>query len=295
MTALTLLATDGFEDYRLIDSGGGRKLERYGAILIDRPEPQAMWRPSHPNRWASAHARFQAAGEGEDGGRWQQMKPVPEAWPLRYRGLTVFARLTPFRHIGLFPDQVGHWDWMADALSTAGIPQPRVLNLFAYTGVASLVAAAAGAEVTHVDASRKAIDWAKENQSASGLDPTSIRWILDDCLKFVEREVRRGRRYHGILLDPPKYGRGAKGEVWDLFEHLPALLAGCAALLADDALFLICTAYAMRASAIAIDQTVREALADRAGSWTTGELAVREQGGQRCVPTSLFVRWARDA
>ncbi len=292
MTALDLLATDGFDDYRLLDSGGGRKLERYGRFVIDRPEPQALW-PQRlaPAVWAKADARFVAASDGEEGGRWQTPKPLPETWPLKYQGLTVHARLTPFRHIGLFPDQVGHWQWMTAALKASGIAKPRVLNLFAYTGMASLVASAAGAEVTHVDASKKAIEWAKENQAASHLDPAGIRWILDDCQKFVEREARRGRTYHGILLDPPKYGRGAKGEVWDLFEHLPALLQGCNAILGDDAQFLILTAYAMRASAIAMGQAAM-AVIDRPGVWSHGELGVAEQGGGRIVPTSLYTRWS---
>jgi 23S rRNA (cytosine1962-C5)-methyltransferase len=277
-------------DYELVDSGRGRKLERFGPILVDRPEPQAMWTPARPGTWTAAHATF-AAADDDEAGRWRQTKPVPDSWEVRIAGITVKARLMAFRHLGLFPEQLPHWLWMADGLKTVTGESPRVLNLFGYTGAASLVAARAGADVVHVDASRKAIQWARENQAASALDKAPIRWIVEDARKFVAREVRRGRTYHCILVDPPKFGRGADGEVWDLFEHLPGLLADCVKLLAPKHARLVLTAYAIRASALALDGLMRETFASRAGSIETGELALAEASGTRLIGTSLYSRW----
>ncbi len=298
--ALSLIVSDGFEDYRLLDSGNGRKLERFGKIIVDRPEPQALWRPlAEPAVWAGAHATFSGDDDAESG-RWRNDKPVPESWPVRLGdGVTVACRLSAFRHLGLFPEQVPHWQWMLAALKAqqqgADAPErPRVLNLFAYTGAASLIAARAGAEVTHVDASKKAIAWAKENQVASRLADAPIRWMLDDARKFIQREVRRGRRYDVILIDPPKFGRGPNNETWDIFEHLPELLRASAELVAGPRSAIVLTAYAIRASALMLDQLSREVLADKGGRFESGELALREQDGGRAVPTSLFTRWSGD-
>src|SRR5690606_33668221 len=208
---LRVLATPGFPDYALVDSGDGRKLERFGRFVIERPEPQALWRPAlEPGAWLRADATFRAgtADADAEGGRWRTNKPVPEAWPVRVLGIAMLCRLTSFRHIGLFPEQLPHWEWMVGWLNAGEARPARVLNLFAYTGAASLMAAKAGAEVTHVDASRKAIAWAKQNQAVSRLADAPVRWILDDARKFTAREVRRGNRYHVILVDPPKFGRG---------------------------------------------------------------------------------------
>jgi 23S rRNA (cytosine1962-C5)-methyltransferase len=204
---------------------------------------------------------------------------------------TMLCRLASFRHMGLFPEQMPHWEWMLERLAVKRPEPPRVLNLFAYTGAASLMAAAAGAQVTHVDASKKAITWAKENQEASDLGAAPIRWMLDDASKFVAREVRRGKTYDVILVDPPKFGRGPDGEVWDLFTSLPPLLKDCAALLAPGAA-LVLTVYAIRASSLAFDQLCREVLEGRGGTFQSGELAIREMGGSRAVPASLYTRWS---
>jgi 23S rRNA (cytosine1962-C5)-methyltransferase len=205
----------------------------------------------------------------------------------------VLCRLSAFRHLGVFPEQMPHWEWMISRLKQRppNIGRLRLLNLFAYTGVASLLAAAEGAEVTHVDASKKAIAWAKQNQTQSGLETTGVRWIVDDARKFVEREVRRGRSYHGVLIDPPKFGRGPNGEVWDIFEALPGLLRSCEPLLDRSYAFLILTAYAIRASALSLDMLVREVLAERAGHIQSGELAICEEQGGRTLSNSLFTRW----
>jgi 23S rRNA (cytosine1962-C5)-methyltransferase len=290
---LDVVATDGCSDYALLDSGNGRKLERFGKFSVDRPEPQAMWQPANAARWSSADAVFKAGSEDEDGdgGRWRKLRPVPEPWPVHVLGITALCRLTGFRHLGLFPEQVPHWQWMMERLQGVGGATPRVLNLFAYTGAASLIAARAGAEVTHVDASKKAIAWAKDNQAASKLTQAPIRWILEDARKFVAREGRRGKRYDFILVDPPKFGRGPEGEVWDVFAHLAPLLRDCASLLAAQSA-LVLTTYAIRASALAIDGLVRECLADRPGRIKSGELAVVEQSGGRLLPTSMFTRWS---
>jgi 23S rRNA (cytosine1962-C5)-methyltransferase len=202
----------------------------------------------------------------------------------------MLCRLQGLWHLGLFPEQLPHWEWMLAQLGAVKGEAPRVLNLFGYTGAASLLAAQAGAEVTHVDASKKAIQWAKENQAASGLEKAPVRWILDDAAKFAAREVRRGRTYHIILIDPPKFGRGPEGEVWDLFAGLPGLLGNCAQLLAPSHAAMVLTVYAIRASALAFDQLCRDVLAERGGSFSSGELAIRAKGGN-AVPTSLFTRW----
>jgi 23S rRNA (cytosine1962-C5)-methyltransferase len=294
---LRVIATPGFPDYVLLDSGDGRKLERFGRFTVERPESQALWRPVlEPGAWLRADATFKASGADDegDGGRWRTNTAVPETWPVRVLDITMLCRLTNFRHLGLFPEQLPHWEWMIGWLrADRGRPQ-RVLNLFAYTGAASLLAAKAGAEVTHLDASRKAIAWAKQNQAVSRLGEAPIRWILDDARKFAAREVRRGNRYQLILIDPPKFGRGPSGEEWDVFAHLAPLLRDCAQLLAPGHAALVLTTYAIRASALAMDGLMRECLEGRRGVMESGELAVIEQSRGRLLPTSLYTRWMSD-
>jgi 23S rRNA (cytosine1962-C5)-methyltransferase len=289
---LDLIRTEGPADYALLDSGAGRKLERFGPVIVDRPEPQALWsRQRGTDVWGRAHGVFSASADDEEKGKWRLDKPVPESWPVKVGGVTVTCRLQGLWHVGLFPEQAPHWDWMAEQIGAVGGERPRVLNLFAYTGAASLLAARAGAEVTHVDASKKAIQWAKDNQAASGLGDAPIRWMLDDAAKFVAREVRRGKTYHVILIDPPKFGRGPDGEVWDLFQGLPALLKNAEQLLAADKSALMLTVYAIRASALAFEQLAADVLSGRGGNLSAGELAIVPEGGGAAVPTSLFVRW----
>lgn len=290
---LGLIAGEGFAGYELIDSGKGRKLERFGTIVVDRPEPQALWMPRAPDLWARAHAVFSSAADDDDKGRWRQAAPVPQSWPVTVDGATLLCRLGNNWHLGLFPEQMPHWRWMSDGIGAAKAQgrRARVLNLFAYTGAASLIAAGLGAEVTHVDASKKAVAWARENQAASDLAAAAIRWIVDDARKFTAREVRRGRAYDIILADPPKFGRGPDHEVWELFEHLPALLADLALLLAPGPSRLVLTAYAIRASALSLDGVMRERLGDRAGRIESGELAIVERGGRVMIGTSLYSRF----
>lgn len=245
--------------------------------------------------WAKAHAVFSASGEDDEKGRWRIDKPVPEAWPVKVpfdanNAITMHCKLAGLWHLGLFPEQLPHWQWMLERLRTVKGETPRVLNLFGYTGAASLLAARAGAEVTHVDASKKAIAWGRENQTASKLDAAKIRWLLDDASKFVARDVRRGKTYHVILVDPPKFGRGPEGEIWDLFTSLPAFLDDCVKLLAPQQAAMVLTVYAIRASSLAFEQLMRDALSSRGGTFSAGELAIQSNTGP-AVPTSLFVRW----
>lgn len=290
-----VLETAGFADYALLDCGGGRKLERFGSIALDRPEAQAMWQPSlGVNDWRQAHGVFSASGSDDQRGKWQANKTIPDAWPVLVDSITMECRPQGLWHLGLFPEQLPHWMWLKDRVQTAaqaGAP-PRILNLFAYTGAASLIAAAAGAEVTHVDASKKTIAWAKDNQAASGLTASKVRWILDDASKFVAREVRRGKTYDVILIDPPKFGRGPNGEVWDLFQSLPGLLSDCVKLLADGPAAMILTVYAIRASSLAFFELGHRVLHGAGGSLACGELAIRSEAGQ-LLPTSLFLKWER--
>jgi 23S rRNA (cytosine1962-C5)-methyltransferase len=288
-----LLVSEGWEDYRLLDMGRGRKLERFGSYIVDRPEAQAMG-PQHlsGDAWRSAHAIFD--GDAEEGeGRWRfTQRDIPDDFPMAWEGLVFHGRFTPFRHLGLFPEQAVHWAWLAERLAHATRPI-KILNLFGYTGLASLVAARSGAQVTHVDASKKAITYARENQALARLEDKPIRWIVEDAVKFAEREIRRGNRYQGIILDPPKFGRGPNGETWHLFEDLPKHLADCAALLADDADFLVLTAYAIRASFLAFHDLAQPLLSPRGGVLSSGELAMQVEGKDRLLSTSLFVRWSR--
>ncbi|HSZ52090.1 MAG TPA: class I SAM-dependent methyltransferase [Caulobacteraceae bacterium] len=278
-------------DYDLLDSGGGRKLERYGDIVVVRPEAQCLWPPARPPEWDHAVAVFEGA-EDDEAGRWRRRGETPESWPMAWRDVRFHARLAAFRHLGVFPEQASNWAWLADRLDRAQ-GAPNVLNLFGYTGVASLVAATAGARVTHVDASKKAVAWARENAVLSGLEGAPVRWICEDARAYVRREARRGSRYAGIILDPPKYGRGPGGEVWRLYEDLPDLLAGCAALLSEDAEFLILNAYSERLSGLALASLLAETLADRGGRIEWGELTLAESSGGRGMGLSFFARWSR--
>ena len=285
-----VMRTHGWADYALLDSGHGRKLERYGPYRVVRPEPQCLWAPRLPQaEWDAADAVFDPADE-EDAGRWRFNERPAEATPLAWGAVRFNARFTPFRHLAFFPEQAANWAWL-DARVRASGGQPRVLNLFGYTGVASLVCAAAGAAVTHVDASKKAIAWARENAELSGLSGRPVRWICEDARKYVQREERRGSRYEGIILDPPKYGRGPGGEVWRLFEDLPEMARLCASLLSDQASFLILNAYAARISGAALAGLLSDVLKARGGALNWGELALVEEAGERQIGLSFFARW----
>ena len=327
----------GWADYGLVDSGHGRKFERYGPYRFIRPEPQAMWSP-RLGEW-EAHAEFVPASDEDGGGRWVFDREVPQdGWPLAWDDVRFTAQCTPFRHLGFFPDMAPVWEWMRGQLdpprngegdhpqggggagpagrhprgddhspvplhprpAAGGPPPPQgggssTLNLFGYTGVGTLALTQCG-PVTHVDASKKSVAQAKENAALSGMEDRPVRWLVDDAAKFAAREVRREKRYDGIILDPPKFGRGPDGEVWRLEESLPGLVADCRRLLDADSRFLFLTVYAVRMSSLAIGGLLAEAFADLPGTIEHGELAVREEGamdgeGGRLLPTAIFARW----
>ncbi|MCP4318444.1 MAG: class I SAM-dependent rRNA methyltransferase [Hyphomicrobiales bacterium] len=287
-----ILETAACEGFRLIDSGNGEKLEQYGPYRIIRPEAQALWpRALGEAEWASASAIFTGDTDEDGMGRWKfPSEQLGQTWPMRLLDIDFYGRFTSFRHVGVFPEQLAHWRWMQDKIR-AGDRTLKVLNLFGYTGVASLIAAAAGAEVTHVDASKKAIGWARENQSLAGIEDKPIRWICDDAMKFIAREERRGNGYDIILTDPPKFGRGPNGEVWQLFDHLPAMLDICRSILSPDPVALVLTAYSIRASFYSIHELMRETMRGAGGVVESGELLLREQSAGRALSTSLFSRW----
>ena len=283
---LVTLVAEPWEDWGLVDCGNGQKLERYGPFTVARPEPQAMWAPAGED-W-DPDATFVPGSDDEGGGRWVQHRPVPNQWELARGGVRFEASLTPFRHLGFFPDMAPQWDWMRERCADAD-----VLNLFGYTGVGTLLLSEAEARMVYVDASKKSVEQGKANAALSGLADRPIRWLVDDATKFTAREVRRGRRYDGILLDPPKFGRGPEGEVWRLEENLAPLLADCRKLLDEKSRFLVLTVYAVRMSALAIGELVRQTFADLGGKVELGEMSVREESRGLLLPTAIFARWSR--
>ena len=297
-----LLNTINWNNYGLIDSGDGRKLERFGKYLFSRPEPQAFWSPRMPAKlWNKASGTFitSSAIENEDlKGKWSLKDNVPIKWEISFDNLKFFATPTPFRHLGFFPDQSPHWLWAANKLSQFNSfinnqYTPKVLNLFGYSGVASLHAAYYGASVTHVDASKKAINFAFENRNLSSLQNLPIKFITDDAVKFVQREIRRNNKYDAIILDPPKYGRGPNGEKWDLYKDLPLLLKLLPKVLTEDPIFIILNSYAIRSSYLSLHFALKESMKDYSGQVQSGELSIiEEQVNPRQISTAIFSRWA---
>jgi 23S rRNA (cytosine1962-C5)-methyltransferase len=276
--------SSNWSQYRLLDSGHGRKFERFGQMTIIRDEPKAWWRPDEPSAWNRADAVL------EDNGIWRLRGVEKRQWIMEYDGIKFQTRLTDgSKHLGVFPEQEPHWTWMAEKLKSR--PKSRVLNLFGYTGAASLAAAKAGALVTHVDASKPSIAWGRDNQHISGLDELPIRWVLEDAMKYVGREIKRGSRYEAILLDPPSFGRGPRGEVWKVEEKLVELLTECTKLLSDEPLLMIATLYNLEASPLMIENLMEEVLGGRGGKLCVGELALKHEKSEKRLPLSLFGRW----
>ena len=281
------LTTLSWNDYELLDSGENMKLERFGKIIVARPETQALWKRQKPELWNNVNAVF--AFRDKKGG-WDVRTKVPETWELSWHDTHFTAALTGFKHTGIFPEQAPNWQWAKERI--AKLEQPKVLNLFGYTGIASVVAAQAGALVTHVDASKQSLDWAHDNARRSGVGEDKIRWLLDDALAFVKREVRRGAQYDGIILDPPAFGRGAKGEVWKIEEALPELLEALKVLFSGKpgSFFLIngyAAGYAPRAFAQAVESTFGETDGE------CGELFIQESSEDRVIPAGIYVRFVR--
>ncbi len=282
-------------DYQLLDTGAGRKLERWGSVTLVRPEPQAAWSPSlSPEAWNSAHAQFVQADRTKQG-EWKFSEPLPPRWSMRRKNLAFWVAPTPSGHLGVFPDHASHWDWLAALIESARTP-PKVLSLFGYTGLATLACAAAGAHVTHVDASRKAVKWAHENQTLSQLDDRPIRWLVDDATSFVAREARRGRTYDGLIFDPPRFGRGPKGELWKVAESLPALLRQSRKLLSLSPLFVLLNTYTTvltrgqtENEAAQLHSFLKEMRLDHPPAITSGELFLADCA-HRQISNSVFAR-----
>ena len=285
-----MIITKPQKDYELIDSGDGKKLERYGSYILSRPDPQALWKPGKGKEvWGEAHAVFVRDGKNAS---WKKTPDLPASWPIEFGGLVFEIRMSSFKHTGLFPEQLGNWTWLEDTLKTAK-QAPKILNLFGYTGGASLSCARAGAEVCHVDGSNMAIDWARKNQKLSGLDDKPIRWILDDALVFLRREVKRGIRYDGIIMDPPAFGHGPKGEVWKIEEQFTELMDLCMQVLSDNPTLFLINGYASGFSPIAYQNNLLPLTEKFGGSIEIGELAIEESDSTRLLPTGIFARWSK--
>ncbi|HEV2339590.1 MAG TPA: class I SAM-dependent methyltransferase [Patescibacteria group bacterium] len=282
---MQLLTTSGWKDYELIDSGNEMRYERFGPYKTVRPDPQAIWQPSLKD-WSDADVQFISTGAGK--GIWQFKRHLPEKWLMHWRHLAFWTRLTSFKHTGVFPEQNIQWEYIEKKIKQFR-SAPTILNLFGYTGIASLVAAAGGAHVTHIDASKPSLSWAKENQVVAKLQDKPMRFMLDDAVKFVEREIRRGNTYNGILLDPPVYGHGPAGQIWKFSEDFPRLLRLCNQLLAKQPLFVIVNAYAISSSSLMLENVMHDTLPK--GNIIVGELALQESSSKRLLSTGIFGRW----
>ncbi len=286
---MTILRSTGWPDYALLDTGHGQRLERFGLYTLIRPDPQIIWKPHlFKNSWNQTDAEFSRTTG--DKGIWRYATNVPSSWLMRYKSLSFFCKCTPFKHTGVFPEQQPHWDFIMETVANAP-KSVHVLNLFGYTGIATLAAASAGAKVTHVDASRSAIRWARENQNASELSHAPIRWILDDAISFVRREGTRGATYDAIIMDPPVYGHGPDGQRWSFNESFLELLTLCRSVLSSHPLFVIVNAYAISSSSIMLKNSTEEILGELGGTITYGELALQEHKSDRLLSTGIFSRW----
>jgi 23S rRNA (cytosine1962-C5)-methyltransferase len=276
-------------DYELIDSGEGYRLERWGNIFLSRPDPQIIWPKSLPDsEWEKAAAKF-IAGKGEDKGKWDIKNKIPNPWTVTYKNTKFLLKLSPFKHTGLFAEQAGQWEWMLEKLKVQN-EKIKILNLFAYTGGATMVLAKAGCQVTHVDASKPSLTWANENHKLNNLPTDSVRWILDDCVKFVKREVKRGVKYDGIIMDPPAFGHSPDGKTWKFNQDLPGLLTDCVKLLSNNASFLVINGYATNSSALAINNLLEDAAKNIGGKTDFGELCLKQKNS-RLISTGIFARW----
>ena len=302
-----------FPDFELLDSGDGYRLERWGeaaprtgsgatgtGVILQRPDPQIIWQRSLPDtEWNKAWAIFKSAS-GSDKGKWEFKKPIPKPWILKFQDIQLLLKLSPFKHTGLFAEQAANWEWMLNKIQDAKNQEPKkdqnsnlkILNLFAYTGGATITLAKAGCNVTHVDASKPAISWANENHKLNNLPEDSVRWILDDCVKFVKRELKRGTKYDGIIMDPPAFGHSPTGKTWKFNDDLPGLLADCMKLLSEEAKFLVINGYATNSSALALNNLLEDASKSKAGKIEFGELCLKQKTG-RTLSTGIFARWYR--
>ena len=287
---------NNWKDYELLDAGNGEKLERWKDIVLRRPDPQAIWPVDTDNElWNKAHAVYHRSNKG--GGSWEYLKSFPEEWTVKYRNLTFRISPTNFKHTGLFPEQCYNWDWIMDKVEANKYKELRILNLFAYTGGATIAASYAGAsEVVHVDAAKGMIEWAKKNRDLSGIHDNKIRFIVDDCLKFVEREKRRGRTYHGIIMDPPSYGRGPSGEMWKFEKEIVNLIEACLEILDDEAIFFLINSYTTGFSPIVLENLMRATILNKLdkGKIEAYELLLPASNSDLLLPCGISGRWSND-
>jgi 23S rRNA (cytosine1962-C5)-methyltransferase len=284
----SILIVEPSADYELLDSGEGMKLERYGQYVLSRPDPGALWKKNlSASDWQKADAEFIRKGEK---GEWKAKKELPALWPITFGRLKLLIKPSSFKHTGLFPEQEPNWVWMSELIKKSERPI-KVLNLFAYTGGASLASAKAGAEVVHLDASKKAIDWAKENAELSGLSDLPIRWILDDVLAFLKREVKRGNKYDAIIMDPPSFGHGPNDELWKIEEHFLKLFDLCIEVMSEKPLFFLINGYASGYSPIAYENNLKALAQKYGGEIEAGELTIKESKSDRLLPAGIFARW----
>lgn len=286
-----MFLTTTWKDFEVLDTGDGEKLERWGDVILRRPDPQTIWPKAAPELWRGAQAHYHRSERG--GGEWEFFARLPERWVISHQGLRFYVRPTGFKHTGLFPEQAANWVWMAETIRQSGRRDVKVLNLFGYTGGATLACAQADAQVTHVDAAKGMVQWAKENRELSGLPETSCRWIVEDALRFVQREIRRGNHYDGILMDPPSYGRGPSGEVWKLENELYGLVDTCAQVLSERPLFYLINSYTTGFQASVLSNMLEKCVVSRfGGSVDSQELCLPVRAGG-VLPCGATGRWFR--
>lgn len=284
---MNTLVPQNWTDYELLDSGDAMKLERWGDFVLSRPEPAARWPKETPELWEKADAEFIRKAGGT--GSWKMKRALPEAWKIQYKDLTFLIKPATFKHTGIFPEQAVNWDWITEKIQTAKRPI-KLLNLFGYTGAASVAAAKAGAHVTHIDASKGTNEWAAENAQASGIEKDAIRFLVDDALKFIAREKRRGNSYDAIIMDPPSYGRGAKGEVWKIDDHLWDLVSSATELLSKKPLFLIVNSYTTGITSQQLKNILKAAFKDKSGAIEVYEIGLEPKNGFT-LPAGITGRW----
>lgn len=278
-----------FSDFELLDTGEGYRLERWGDVILQRPDPQIIWQRSLSDEaWHQAWAIFKS-GSSEEKGKWEIKKPLPSPWVINYQDIKFLLKLSPFKHTGLFAEQAAQWQWMGHQLKIENA-QLKILNLFAYTGGATMVLAKAGCQVTHVDASKPAMTWANDNHKLNNLPEDSVRWILDDAAKFVQRELKRGQKYDGIVMDPPAFGHSPSGKTWKFNQDLPKLLSDCVKLLSPNAKFLVINGYATNSSALALNNLLEDAIKSKSGKIEFGELCLQQKTSRK-ISTGIFARW----
>jgi 23S rRNA (cytosine1962-C5)-methyltransferase len=289
MSEYLVLKTVSSRDYELLDSGDGEKLERYGRFIFSRPDPQALWpKRLSEKEWACADGEFKRSARNAE---WKIKKEVPERWQINLAGLSFWIKPTAFKHLGIFPEQASNWEWIREIIKKSK-RKISVINLFGYTGGATLAAASAGAEVCHLDGSKVAIAWARDNAELSGLASKPTRWILDDAIKFVKREIKRGRRYDGIIMDPPAFGHGPGGEIWKIEDNFLELMELCLKLLSEKPLFFLVNGYASGYSATAYKNNLLSIQEKAGGEIQAGELTIEESSGKRLLPCGIFARWS---